>query len=75
MATQDADNYLFQREHTLDDLVFLDGTQKGKKNDKKNKGKGKSSNKKEAGDGNKDGDKKDYFTDKTCYFVAKQVTV
>ena len=42
-------------------------TQKGKKNDKKNKGEGKSSNKKEAGDGIKDGNKKDYFADKTCY--------
>ena len=36
-------------------------TQKGKKNDKKNKGKGKSSNNKEVGDGNKDGDKKRLF--------------
>ena len=36
-------------------------TQKGKKNDKKNKGKGKSSNNKEVGNGNKDGDKKRLF--------------
>jgi hypothetical protein len=46
-------------------------TQKGKKNDKKNKGEGKSSDKKEVGDGIKYGDKKDYFADKTCYLCGK----
>jgi hypothetical protein len=47
-------------------------TQKGKKNDKNNKGKGKSSDKKEAGDGKKgDKSKKDWFADKTCYLCGK----
>ena len=47
-------------------------TQKGKKNDKNNKGKGKSSDKKEAGDGKKgEKSKKDWFADKTCYLCGK----
>jgi len=50
-------------------------TQKGKKNDKKNKGEGKSSNKKEAGDGNKDGNKITILLKRLAICVAKQVTV
>jgi len=47
-------------------------TQKGKKNDKKDKGEGKSSNKKKADDGKKgDESKKYWFADKTCYLCGK----
>jgi len=47
-------------------------TQKGKKNDKNNKGKGKSSNKKEAGNGKKGKkSKKNWFSKKTCYLCGK----
>ena len=47
-------------------------TQKGKKNDKINKGKGKSSNKKKADDLKKgDKSKKYWFADKTCYLCGK----
>ena len=47
-------------------------TQKGKKNNTKDKGKGKSSNKK-TDDGKKDSNsKKDWFSNKTCYLCGKK---